>query len=281
MLAPLPRPVEVAVRRYLGLADRLLPVRVVGAYVVGSVALGAYRRRRSDIDLVVVVDRRLAGTELRRLRVVQLASGAATTPPALLRGDLALPGTVNATYVVEDDLTEPVSSIVPVAHHVGHTLEGGRGFDVNPVQWKTLADHGVAVRGPAPAELGLDPEAHTLAAWNRANLHSYWQPLAERLAAGRVPLSYRYRPRWLTSWCVLGTPRLHATITTGGVLSKEAAGAYARATFAPQWEPIIDEALAYWREEPSPDPDRYRDVDRRWAETAAFVQEVVRSAGPA
>jgi hypothetical protein len=267
----LPGPVEIDVNRYLRLADRLLPVRVVGCFVVGSVALGAYRRRRSDIDLIVVVDRRFAGTELRRLRAVQVVSGLRTAPPALARGDLTLPGTVNATYVVEDDLTTPVSAIVPVANHVGHQVQAGRGFDVNPVQWKTLADHGIAVRGPAPSTLGLDPEPDTLEGWNRRNLEVYWKPLAERIAAGRVPLTYRYRPRWLTSWCVLGAPRLHATITTGEVLSKEAAGEYALENFDPRWHPVIHEGLAYWREEPP------RPVADRWAETSGFVLEVVRS----
>ena len=267
----LPPPVEVAVARYLRLVDRLLPVRVVGAYVVGSVALGAYRRRRSDIDLVVVVDRRFDGTELRRLRAVQVASGLRTAPPALLRGDITLPGTVNATYVLEGDVSKPVSAIVPVGNHVGHQLHAGRAFDVNPVQWKTLADNGIAVRGPEPSALGLDPEPETLVEWNRRNLPAYGRPLAERIAAGRVPWSYRYRPRWLTSWCVLGAPRLHATITTGEVVSKEAAGEYSLDAFDVRWHPVIREGLAYWREQPAvPLADR-------WAETSGFVLEVVGS----
>lgn len=271
-LRAVPRSVASAVRRYLRLADGLLPVRIVGCYVVGSVALGAYRRRRSDIDLVVVVDRRFAGAELRRLRALQLASGARTAPPALLRGDLTLPGTVNATYVVEDDLTTPVSAIVPVANHVGHELHAGRGFDINPVQWKTLADRGVAIRGPAPATLGLDPEPETLEGWNRTNLLAYWKPLAERIAGGRVPLTYRYRPRWLTSWCVLGAPRLHATITTGDVISKEAAGEYSLDAFDARWHLVIHEGLAYWREEPAVP------LDDRWAHTSGFVLAVIDSA---
>lgn len=270
-LAAMPRSAATAVTRYLRLADRLLPVRVVGVYVVGSVALGAYRRRRSDVDLIVVVDRRFAGADLRWLRAVQLASGLRTAPPALARGDVTLPGTVNATYVTEDDLAQPVSAIVPVANHVGHQLQAGRGFDVNPVQWRTLADHGVAVRGPAPSTLGLDPEPDTLAAWNHRNLLAYWKPLAERIAAGRVPLTSRYRPRWLTSWCVLGAPRLHATITTGDVISKEAAGEYSLETFDARWHPVIREGLAYWREEPAVP------IDDRWADTSGFVLDVVRS----
>ena len=41
---------------YLRQLDRLLPGAVVGLYLVGSVALGGYRRRRSDLDFVGVLD---------------------------------------------------------------------------------------------------------------------------------------------------------------------------------------------------------------------------------
>ena len=43
------------VQRYLRLADRLLPGMITGFYVTGSVALGAYRPGRSDIDFVAVL----------------------------------------------------------------------------------------------------------------------------------------------------------------------------------------------------------------------------------
>lgn len=272
----LPEPAGTAVRRYLAVADRLLPGRVVGCYVVGSIALGAYRRERSDIDLVVVLDRRLAGAEQRRVRALQLVSGVATAPAALLRGDVNLPGTVNATFVVGDDLTRPVTTIVPVCHHTGHEFHAGQGFDVNPVQWKTLADRGIAVRGPDVATLRLDPEPARLEAWNRTNLDQYWRPWAESLRRSGPSLRYRFRERWLTAWGVLGAPRLHATITTGAVLSKEAAGEYALVTFGERWHPIVREGLAYWRGEPIADP-RFADRATRYADTAGFVLDVCRS----
>lgn len=274
----LPPPVERAARRYLWLLDRLLPGRATGLYVTGSVALGGYRRARSDIDLLVVIDGDLSPVELRRVRAVQVASAAATTPPAVARGLLAAPGTCNATFVRADDLTRPVTSIVPLVSHVGHTFQVGRGFDVNPVVWKTLATRGIAVRGPDPATLGLDVEAEVLRDWNRRNLNGYWKPWAETLAAKGPPQRVnRLTPRWLTAWGVLGAPRLHRTITTGDVISKEAAGDHALAVFGDEWHPVIREALTYWREEPSPDPARYRDRSVRWRETSGFVLEVVRS----
>ena len=41
---------------YLRLAERLLPGRVVGFYLVGSAALGSFRPGRSDIDFIAVMD---------------------------------------------------------------------------------------------------------------------------------------------------------------------------------------------------------------------------------
>lgn len=263
-----PEPVERAVGRYLRLVDRFRPADVAGLYVIGSVALGAYRHGRSDIDVIAVVDG-TGDVDLRRLRAVQIASGLGTAPTALRRFDPSFPGTVNATYVRAADLTRPVSDIVPLATHVGAELLQGKG-DVNPVQWKVFAERGLAVRGPAASALGLDPEPATLVDWNRRNLETYWQPWAERLQRGPGVMQ-RYRPRWVTAWGGLGAPRLHATITTGGVLSKEAAGEYALETFDTRWHPVIREGLAYWREQPPVS------LDDRWAETSGFVLDVVRS----
>jgi ribosomal protein S18 acetylase RimI-like enzyme len=272
----LPEPAGSAVRRYLRWADAALPGRVVGCYVVGSIALGAYRPERSDVDLVVVVDGDLSTADLRRVRALQWRSGAATAPAALRRGDLSLPGTVNATWVRAADLARPVTAIVPVCHHTGPQFHVGQGFDVNPVQWKTLADHGVAVRGADVATLALDPEPAALEAWNRANLEGYWRRWAEALDRAGPSARYWRRERWVTAWGILGAPRLHVTITTGEVVSKEAAGEHALATFDERWHPVVREGLAYWRGEPVADP-RFADREVRWHETAGFVLEVCRS----
>jgi len=80
-------------------------------------------------------------------------------------------------------------------------------------------------------------------------------------------------PRWSTAWGVLGAPRLHHTLATGDVISKEAAGEYARETFDRRWRPIIEEGLAYWRGEPA-DPT-FHPLRTRAEATAGFVLDVV------
>ena len=140
---------------------------------------------------------------------------------------------------------------------------------------KVLAERGVAARGPSPGSLGLDPQPELLRAWNLANLESYWRPWATAVLR-RPGLRARLQPGWTTAWGVLGAPRLHRTIATGEVVSKEAAGEYALGAFDRRWQPIVERALACRRRRPS---DRERqNVASLVREAAAFVLEVVRSA---
>jgi hypothetical protein len=261
---------------YLRFADRMLPGRITAFYLVGSTALGAFRYGHSDLDFVAVVDGLLSTDELRRLRVVHLAANAPEALRALARRQFALPGTANGVYVSKDDLTTPVTRIRPLAAHTGARFSVGKGGDLNPVQWKVLAERGVTLRGPSAGDLGLDPEPERMREWNLDNLRSYWQPWAERVLAGELAPRWPMPKRWLVSWGVLGAPRLHCTIATGEVVSKEAAGEYALEMFDHRWHPIVRDGLAYLRDELVD----ARFLDRRVAnrEAALFVQHVTADA---
>ena len=73
---------------------------------------------------------------------------------------------------------------------------------------------------------------------------------------------------------MLGAPRLHYTLATGTIASKEAAGHYALTVFEPRWHPLIEDALAYYGGAPTPPPYR-RDPARRIRDAAAFVSRVI------
>lgn len=265
---------ERIVDRYVGVADRLLPGRVIGFYVVGSVALGGYRPARSDVDFVAVLDEQRPG-DSGRLRVLHWATAAPSGMRAVARGRLALPGTCNGMFVTADQLERPVSEIQAVASHSGPQFHVGSAFDANPVQWKTFAERGVTVRGRPRPELALQPQPELLREWNLANLDSYWRRVGEGGAAP-MPLASRLARLWSAAWCVLGPPRLHCTIATGEVVTKEAAGEYALETFDRRWHPVVREALSYWRGERP--PAAFPDTQTRLQEARRFVLEVVRSA---
>jgi hypothetical protein len=267
--------VRTTVARYLRTADRLLDAPVVGLYVVGSAALGGWRPGRSDIDAVAVLGDGNGEPSLARLRMVHVATAARTGLPAVARGHLTFPGTCNVVYVRAGDLTRPVTEIVPVASHTGHRFRARAGFDVNPVTWMVLAGRGIAIRGPEPATLGLDPQPELLRAWNLANLDTYWRRWADRVTGRGAPAA-RLRSRWQAAWGALGAPRLHCTIATGEVITKEQAGDYALATFADEWHPIVHEALAYRQGDPG--LGAVPTARARVEQAAAFVCEVVRCA---
>lgn len=269
-------------QQYLATVDRVLPGRVTGFYVVGSTALGAFVPGRSDIDFVAVVEADqgtdLGADELRRLREVHVRSGLRTGAASVRRGWSPLAGTCNGVYLRRADLTTPVREIVPLAGHIGHTFHVGAaaaGSDVSPVGWQVLAERGIALRGEAPAALGLDPEPAALAAWNVENLDQYWRRWAAKVT--RSPKrTFALRPRYWTSWGMLGAPRLHHTIATGNVISKEAAGEHALEVFPAQWHPLIEDALAYVRRRPN--PGVHVDPAARATMTGAFVLHVAAAA---
>ena len=67
---------------------------------------------------------------------------------------------------------------------------------------------------------------------------------------------------WGTVWIVLGVSRLHYTLATGKICSKEAAGSYALQTFPEQWYGVIKEAL------------RIRHADRARADFVSALADI-------
>ena len=63
-------------------------------------------------------------------------------------------------------------------------------------------------------------------------------------------------------WIVLGVCRLHYTLATGGIASKEEAGQYGLHTFSEQWHRALNEAL------------RIRRADRARADVASALGEI-------
>jgi hypothetical protein len=267
----LPAPVRERVDDLLARLDRALPGRVEGFYVVGSACLGAFRYGRSDIDFVAILDGGLDDTELRRLSAVHLGRWIAGLAHDATRGRWPL--VCNGSYLERGMLSRSPLEVTPLAGHVAGRFEAGRAGDVNPVTWHTLARHGIAVRGREPERLDIRLDAVELEAWTRANLDGYWRGWVER-ARRPGPARVRALAQRFSAPGVLGVSRLHYTLATGEIASKEAAGEYALRTFEPRWHAIIEDALAYWRAQPAPPAYRRDPVSRRRT-AAAFVDHVV------
>lgn len=235
----LPEEVRRASRSYLATADRLLPGAVTSLAVGGSVALGAYRPTASDIDLIAVIDdvwRDHFGL-IARLRALHLSQFPRLLGRAV-RG-MGFSACCNTSFVWASEISQPVTRIKPIASHVGETFNAKGAFDVNPVIWHELLHGGVALRGIDVSRWGLDIEPDQLKVWTLKNLLGYWKPLMIRTEKGRGLFS-----SGKVEWQILGPARMHATLETGEVISKQEAGQRALELF-PEHAPILRVALAH------------------------------------
>jgi len=229
-MAIVPDPVDEALAVWLATHDEVAPGTVEGLYVVGSVALGDWTPH-SDVDVVAVIadpsDPEL-GSDLAAAHAVLRE-----------RTDLVIDG----PFVAWGDLVVP-----PMAVQRPWVLDGefhldGESFEINPVTWYTLAEYGIAMRGPAPQRVGVHVDDAERRTWVRENLDTYWRSVGTRLDAA---LADDDRADGfdgaVLEWTVLGVARMLFTYETGDVASKTAAGEWA-AIRGPDFRPLLEAAI--------------------------------------
>ncbi|MCE7011406.1 hypothetical protein LWC34_52645 [Kibdelosporangium philippinense] len=167
----------------------------------------------------------------RPLPALHILGNLVTAGRAVLRGQPGIPGTMNGVFVATEEISKPVTQIRPIASHSGRRFKWRSGFDVNPVMWKVLQEKGIAFRGPEPAEWGLDPEPGALRSWTLDQLNDHWRWFAEKCLSDDPPRKPFISASKVAIARVTGAPRLHCTVTTGEIISKDAAAQYALDTF--------------------------------------------------
>ena len=154
-------------------------------------------------------------------------SGFVTGSRAIFEGRTPLTGTLNGLFVRQSDLARPVTQIEPLASQVGPEFKVGKaGSDLSPVGWKVLSEKGIAIRGPQPSRLNLDPEPERLApgrleTWTPTGVHGS-RGLFVHHSVGSP--SGRAIGQHGACW---GYHVSTARSSTGEIISKEAAGEYA------------------------------------------------------
>jgi Domain of unknown function (DUF4111) len=228
---PLPQAVSALVTDRLDALDAALPGFVTALWVTGSAAAGDWRPGRSDVDFVAATSRVPDLTDIEALAMLHAPGG-----------ELHYDG----LYVAAADLAAPPSAEQPAAHVVDGQFGTGSCGYCTPAAWLELRQDGVAVRGPAPGQLVAAPDPVVLRDWLLGNLRGYWSQTAaqaERVGTERpVEAPIGGDP---VAWMTLGAARLHATLTTGRILSKTATGAYVAERF-PEYRELAERCVR-WR----------------------------------
>lgn len=228
----LPGQARAALDEYLAALDKALPGFTRGVYLTGSAALGDWQPGSSDLDILTVTEHPLGEEGLDALAELH-----ASMPGRPYRDAIYVPAAALGARDDEDDAAGYPAAVDGVFHRARHRPE--------PVLWATLDRHALTMRGPAASDLKAGPDPDWLREWNHGNLESYWRPWS---AAVRLRLAERDReesvPADIVAWAVLGPGRLHATITTGEIISKTAAAGYT-AELAPRHAGLLDLAKQY------------------------------------
>lgn len=85
MSTDIPQPVRLVLDEYLGLVHEAVPGLLDGVYLQGSLALGTFNPRLSDIDFIAVTSRRRTPADIAGLRALHQAP-AQRHPDAKLEG---------------------------------------------------------------------------------------------------------------------------------------------------------------------------------------------------
>lgn len=256
---PLVRSVAEA---FLREVDEELPGLVEGLYLTGSVALGDFRPHTSDINFVVVTTERLTPAQHSAVRRVH----------ARLRSSFSRPH-FNGIYVTWDDLATDPQQCGPVASVLGGRFRFRASAEVNPVTWRVLAGHGVAIRGPLPDDVDIWDEPSMLRTWSLGSLEEHWRRWRAKAGHLITPRGLAVLGSLVPSWSVLSVTRLHFTLRTGEVTSKSGAGFYALHAFPERWERIVNECLRIRRNATL--PSLYRNVLERRRAALDYIEMVV------
>lgn len=253
--------IKQIISEYLNIVDGYNPELLEGFYLYGSVALGDFSLKLSDIDFIAVSKNRLTKEDIVKLDGIHQMIRKAYPKPSL-----------EGIYVTWEDLGE-LNDVEPYPYyHEGKMHESGL-FECNPVTWHELTTCGIAIQGPEVTELNITQDWGQLIKLMHENLNSYWlnwiKQSSKRMTINSVTLLFS---KAAVEWGVLGITRLFYTFRENQITSKARAGEYALGVVPERWHRIIQESINYRR---GLSKSLYRSVWKRRADALAYMNYIL------
>ncbi len=223
----IPEPVQPLIQNYVLLVNERLPNLINAFYIVGSIALGEFNERFSDIDFVTVLNRRVTSAEVEQLRDVHRA-----VEKIYPRWEMS------GSYVQIGDLAKLDHEIGSRPHYHDRVLHGDGQSGVNSITWWELKNHGIAVIGPPPRDLSLTIDWNLLISKMRENLNTYWTCWTNH--PRRILIMHF---DWGIQWAVLGVLRQLYAFRENSITTKLKAARYAINCLPDRWHLLIQEAI--------------------------------------
>ncbi|MHB8108187.1 MAG: aminoglycoside adenylyltransferase domain-containing protein [Candidatus Cryosericum sp.] len=248
----IPARLRLVLDTYVDALHEAFPERVYALSLYGSLALGGFVERTSDIDFVTVMVGQISEDDQIVIKALHQKLCHINRWAFRLDGEYA-----------ELDQIEAGELDTPCLFVADGRLAGRR--EISKAGWLTLVQCGVSVIGPEPAAFVPDVQWADLEREMCYNLGVYWAPKA---ASHWLFLS----SAWV-AFAVLTLCRILYTMDRHAVTSKPAAAEYALGVLPPEWHRLIHEALRVHFGEPGLSLYMSRAV--RAGETRRFVRAII------
>jgi hypothetical protein len=243
---------------YISLANKEMKGKIAAFYLEGSVALGGFNERLSDIDFIAVLTRKSSTKDVEKIQGIHAAL-AQQYPRWHLSG----------IYFQHKDLGCHDNDVQPHLNYHDGKLKWSEQFSLSAVTWWILKNKGITVFGSPADSLPYTVDMDYLIRTQQENMNIYWASWTTRLDGLLGLLS-----DWGVQWTVLGTLRQYFTIQERQLTTKVKAGEYGLEHLPDRWHRIIQEAISLREPEPK---SLYRSRLKRAIETYRFLKFIIQT----
>lgn len=223
-MSKIPVPIEQTVAHLIDVLESVAVTPLRGFYLHGSIALGAYDERISDVDFLAVTDRELKKAEV--LLLEEAFYDSLSKHPLLRKFE--------GNIISADRLQLADFSACPQCYQGEFSFAPPRDF--NAVTLHSLREFGVTVVGESPSRLIKPVSLFDLLKTMQGNLLYLQQKIPE----------YADKGTDFKVFGVLTLCRILFTVRTGQITSKREAALYAVKIVKSPWREMIQRTLAEW-----------------------------------
>lgn len=218
----LPEEVKQLMERYtVELKEIFLDEKIVGVYIYGSIALGAFHAETSDVDFITVISDSVNEAEKQQLVELHKKLSKST-----------LGKRMDGMYIPLADLGKYNHEINEYVYCADGKADIGH-WDINAVTWWTLKNQGITVSGKEVEDLSFQIKWDDVVNTMKYNVEHYWFEKAKR------PYLF-FIEEWVES-AVVTMGRILYTLEHKTIVSKDRGLQYMLELYSYKWDPLLRE----------------------------------------
>lgn len=218
----LPEEVKQLMERYtVELKEIFLDEKIVGVYIYGSIALGAFHAETSDVDFITVISDSVNEAEKQQLVELHKKLSKST-----------LGKRMDGMYIPLADLGKYNHEINEYVYCADGKADIGH-WDINAVTWWTLKNQGITVSGKEVEDLSFQIKWDDVVNTMKYNVEHYWFEKAKR------PYLF-FIEEWVES-AVVTMGRILYTLEHKTIVSKDRGLQYMLELYSHKWDPLLRE----------------------------------------